>query len=164
MKALETWVSVRGLEERYEVSDLGRVRSLMGRNPQVLRATIVGKYRRVTLTLVNGKRKYVRVHALVAEAFHGPGPSKHEVRHLDGDELNNLATNLKWGTRAENNLDIVRHGRHHNTLKTHCKQGHLLDRFWGGQRRCSVRHRRATEDPASLAAPADWSNTPIPAR
>jgi hypothetical protein len=52
------------------------------------------------------------VHRLVCEAFEGLPPSPdHEVRHLDGDRLNNHATNLRWGTRQENVRDTIRHGR-----------------------------------------------------
>ena len=54
----------------------------------------------------------LRVHKAVAEAFHGPPPTpEHEVRHLDGDVLNNKASNLAWGTRLENAQDRERHGR-----------------------------------------------------
>lgn len=51
------------------------------------------------------------VHRMVAEAFHGPKPSPlHEVRHLDGDKLNNCAGNLAWGTHVENIDDRTGHG------------------------------------------------------
>jgi hypothetical protein len=63
----------------------------------------------------------------VAEAFHGPRPVGLEVRHLDGDSLNNAASNLRYGTRTENLLDAVEHGTHYNAKKTRCPQGHLYD-------------------------------------
>jgi DNA-binding MarR family transcriptional regulator len=60
---------------------------------------------------VNGKPRTHCVHVVVCEAFHGPRPSaKHQVRHLDGNHLNNEAHNLKWGTAKENGEDRVRHG------------------------------------------------------
>lgn len=62
----------------------------------------------------DGKRKKLKVHKLVCRAFHGEKPSiEHEVRHLDGDTMNNHADNLAWGTRSENAKDRVRHGRQH---------------------------------------------------
>jgi hypothetical protein len=65
------------------------------------------------------------VHVLVAAAFLGPCPDGQEVRHLDGDKLNNCLDNLIYGTRSENNLDTVRHGHHKKGLpKTHCSHGH----------------------------------------
>lgn len=70
------------------------------------------------------KTKYV--HRLVLESFTGPAPEGMECLHIDGDKTNNHLDNLRWGTRQENILDIVRHGRHHNANKTHCKHGHAF--------------------------------------
>lgn len=54
----------------------------------------------------------VCAHALIARAFHGPPPTPdHEVRHLNGDPLDNHAENLRWGTVAENAADTIRHHR-----------------------------------------------------
>ena len=61
---------------------------------------------------VGGKRKRVKVHALIALAFHGPRPSLlHETRHLDGSRNNNNPDNLMWGMRKQNADDRERHGR-----------------------------------------------------
>jgi len=58
-----------------------------------------------------GRRRYP-VHKLVAEAFLPPRPTPdHEIRHVDGNPLNNTASNLSWGTRQENADDRERHGR-----------------------------------------------------
>lgn len=46
-----------------------------------------------------------KVHCLVAAAFLGPKPSGFDVRHKNGDKLDNRAVNLEYGTRSENNLD-----------------------------------------------------------
>jgi len=71
-------------------------------------------YALVRLT-VDGQRKKYRVHQLVCGAYNGPKPSPlHEVRHLDGNRLNNEAANLAWGTRSENALDRQRHGTQFN--------------------------------------------------
>jgi hypothetical protein len=68
-------------------------------------------YLRVRLTIM-GKRRSYFVHKLVAAAFLPSKPSpQHEVRHLDGDPLNNAASNLAWGTRKDNAADRERHGR-----------------------------------------------------
>jgi hypothetical protein len=59
----------------------------------------------------NGRARTRRVHQLVCEAFHGERPSpEHEVRHLNGERTDNRASNLRWGTKAENVADMVRHG------------------------------------------------------
>lgn len=62
--------------------------------------------------IVDGRRIRRKVHQLVAEAFHGARPTlEHEVRHLNGDPLDNRADNLAWGTRSDNAKDRVSHGR-----------------------------------------------------
>ncbi len=61
--------------------------------------------------LKNGVRRTCKVHHLVLEAFVGPRPEGMECRHLNGDPFDNRPENLAWGTRSENALDKVRHGR-----------------------------------------------------
>lgn len=61
---------------------------------------------------INGKRKRLSVHTLVAIYYLQPRPSPaHEVRHLDGNKLNNHRSNLAWGTSRDNAADRERHGR-----------------------------------------------------
>lgn len=60
----------------------------------------------------DGKRVSVKVHRLVALTFLGPPPSPvHEVRHLNGNQLDNRVSNLAWGTKKDNADDRERHGR-----------------------------------------------------
>lgn len=62
--------------------------------------------------IVNGRRKHIAVHILVALHFLPPRPSpKHEIRHLDGNRNNPHADNLAWGTQQDNADDRERHGR-----------------------------------------------------
>jgi len=62
--------------------------------------------------LVDGRRKRMLVHTLVAARFLPDRPSStHEIRHLDGNKHNNHAANLAWGTRKDNADDRERHGR-----------------------------------------------------
>lgn len=39
--------------------------------------------------------------------------------------MNNSLSNLRWGTRSDNQLDSVRHGTHSNARKSHCPRGHI---------------------------------------
>lgn len=59
---------------------------------------------------VNGKNQIMRAHQLVALAFIGPRPEGQEVRHLDGNKLNNHFSNLCWGTHRENMGDAALQG------------------------------------------------------
>jgi len=110
----ELWKSVVGFEGAYEVSDLGRVRSLLrgGRVLRPGRSTSCGH-----LVVLLGRKNKRYVHALVAEAFVGPRPLGCDVLHLDGNAGNNAAVNLKYGTRSENNAHVVYHGRRKVTIK-----------------------------------------------
>ena len=107
MSAKEDWRAVPGFEDLYEVSDLGRVKSLArlkrGRgnrmNPlreRILKATPCYGYLQVGLS-EDGQVTYKKVHALVLTAFVGPRPEGMESRHLNGDRRDNHLANLCWG-------------------------------------------------------------------
>src|SRR5205809_898070 len=101
---MEKWLPVPGFDQ-YEISDLGRVRSLY-RAPRILNPAMTNGYHRLNL----GRARLVYVHQLVAQVFIGPCPDGQEVRHLDGCRTNNQASNLAYGTRADNIHDAKRHG------------------------------------------------------
>jgi hypothetical protein len=122
----ETWKPVVGYEDLYEVSDLGRVRSLdrviekQSRWPGVrvtcalqtcvLKATNDTKgYPQVTLSK-DGVVAYFRVHQLVLRHFVGEPPEHQEARHMNGVRSDNRLNNLCYGTRKENHADKNRHG------------------------------------------------------
>jgi len=121
----EAWLSVVGYEGLYSVSSLGRVYSYYLKD---LRRLKLNKNGRIQVTLsANGKARTWNVHKLVADAFLGPCPPGQEVRHKDGDETNNVATNLEYGTRGDNQRDSVRHGTHNMSSKERCPKKHLYD-------------------------------------
>lgn len=105
----EEWKPVKGYEGRYEVSNLGRVRSLKRAttNGVVLKQTIKHGYMHVCLSKEN-KPSTKRVHRLVAEAFIANPMGKPVVNHIDGDKTNNAASNLEWATNSENELHSFR--------------------------------------------------------
>lgn len=102
----ENWKDVVGYEGRYQVSSLGRVKSLRFRGhakESVLKSTPnYSGYHVVTLGV---DRKQFRVHVLVLEAFLGKRPDGHEGCHGDGDKNNNALTNLRWDTPSGNAQD-----------------------------------------------------------
>jgi hypothetical protein len=88
----------------YEVSNLGRVKSLRRGNPK-LRRLVPDKdgYLRVSLgSRGQPERGNYSVHGLVLEAFHGPCPDGCEADHRDGDRSNNKLSNLRWLSRERN--------------------------------------------------------------
>lgn len=131
---MERWKSAVGYEGIYEVSNLGRVRSMprfdaRGRRVRGrIRALAAQSSGHLYVNLHKGGRGSTeKVHRLIATAFLGPSRPGQEVRHLDGDPSNNRVDNLQWGTRSENIRDSVRHGTHIWANKTHCPRGHAYD-------------------------------------
>ena len=92
--------------EGYCVSDDGRVFGKDGR--ELRQGPNDNGYMRVWLR-VSGRYKAVSVHSLVATAFIGKRPENCQARHLDGNQRNNSASNVVWGTLAENVADRKRH-------------------------------------------------------
>lgn len=125
-KLMENWLAVKSWEGFYEVSSLGRVRSLTRTivvlNPwgemaerrysgRILAAVPTKDgYPMVSFTAPERIRDYRYVHELVATHFIGPRPPGMEVCHRDGIKLNCVETNLRWGTRSSNSLDRNEHG------------------------------------------------------
>lgn len=106
----ERWLPIRGYEGLYEVSDMGRVRSLKRNttNGKVLKACKGhGGYVKVTLSKCNARKTFM-VHRLVALAFIPIVEGKTEVNHLNGDKSDNRLENLEWATRAENEMHSFR--------------------------------------------------------
>ncbi len=69
-------------------------------------------YRTVQLAVGGGRTRKQRAHVLIARAYLGPKPSpRHEVRHLNGINIDNVPTNLAWGTAKQNSADREAHGR-----------------------------------------------------
>lgn len=132
------WRPVAGYEGHYEVSDQGNVRSIdrVVINRDGVKRTLRGKMLRpgdggtghliVSLNL-NGVASSKKVHRLVLAAFVGPCPAGLVVCHNNGDPTDNRLSNLRYDTYSENLHDRVRHGVHHNTNKTRCPRGHLLE-------------------------------------
>jgi hypothetical protein len=100
------WTGVPGYSWLW-ISAEGDVASTYRGRAQLLKGTRCGRYLAVAPT-ASGAKRYV--HALICEAFHGPRPDGHEVRHLDGDRTNNAARNLAWGTPQQNSDDKRVHG------------------------------------------------------
>lgn len=124
----ETWKALPGYEDRYEVSDLGRVWSIW--NPEfprtgvLMRPNVDAKGYHLLTIWRDGRNRKIGVHRLVMWTFVGPQPRGIEVRHLDGNPANNRLSNLRYGTSSENAADKAIHGTDHNANKTHCIAGH----------------------------------------
>ncbi len=121
----EEWRDITGYEG-YQVSDLGRVRSLDRIVPygkgssKRLKGKILKPsdyksrpYQAIPLS-VESKPKLYRVHRLVTRAFLGPCPDGYEVCHGPHGKLDNRLSNLSYGTKSQNQLDRYRDGTINN--------------------------------------------------
>ena len=100
----EIWKDVIGYEGSYQVSNLGRVKSLKCNRKKILKASVntVG-YLRVNL-YKNKKSINRTIHQLVAESFLGHIPSGYKlvVDHINNNKLDNRLDNLQITTNREN--------------------------------------------------------------
>jgi hypothetical protein len=102
----EIWKPIPEYEGYYEVSSLGRVRSL--RTKKLLKLNGV-RYVHVALQ-VDGVREDRSVHKLVLSAFAGPCPAGMLALHWDDVKKNNVLSNLYYGTAEDNCADAARNG------------------------------------------------------
>ena len=108
----EEWRDVAGFEGRYQVSNLGRVKSFMKRNAHLLHLNYDSRtgYYYVSLVMKNGEHKNMSIHSLVATAFIPNPENKPTIDHLDRNRKNNRVYNLRWATYHEQVETQKRHG------------------------------------------------------
>ena len=116
---METWKSIPGYEDLYEVSDKGNVRSLLKRT----KSTSVKLEKPLILSPCKTKDGYLfvrlfnkdsgknfRINRLVLFAFVGECPEGYYAVHLNGKSDDNRLENLKYATPTENQLHRFIHG------------------------------------------------------
>ena len=103
----EIWKDIEGYEGLYQISNLGRVKSLGNTHYKTTRILVVYKnkngYCGINLCKKGKVTKY-RIHRLVATAFI-PNPNNYpEVNHKDENKSNNRVDNLEWCTHHYNSI------------------------------------------------------------
>lgn len=114
--AEELWRDIKGYEGLYQVSTLGRVKSMdmkidfypMERKPytqirkgRILKTFNGGNRHLVVHLYKDGEDKYIAVHRLVAETFlENPMNYKH-VDFINGDKTDLKLENLKWSSLSD---------------------------------------------------------------
>lgn len=121
----EEWRPVKGYEDRYEVSNMGVVRSITRvtsygrrRKSKEIYVKTINGYR--VVSLFDGKRRNHKIHRLVADAFIPNPENKPCVDHIDTIRTNNNVNNLRWVTYKENS---------HNPLSLKAQQEAIAKRW-----------------------------------
>ena len=102
MKNKEIFVSIQGYEGIYEVSNMGRVRSLKFGKKKILKPSKDGNGYLFVKLSKNGKIKYFKVHRLVANAFVENPNNLPQINHINEVKTDNRAVNLEWCTNQYN--------------------------------------------------------------
>lgn len=108
----EIWKPINGYEGLYEVSNMGRVKSLPKTveqyygykitNERMLKQSPDRKGYMMAWLYKNKKRKTMKVYRLVANAFIPNPESKPQIDHINAINTDNRACNLRWCTGKEN--------------------------------------------------------------
>jgi len=180
---MEIWKSIEGFEGLYEVSNLGRIRSISMPHPTRRRAIVSTirkfslnggrkgtKYHSVMLTRVNPNIRISRsVHRLVAIAFVPNPENKPEVNHKDGDKTNNYYDNLEWCTRKENVQHssktglLLSNGAHFNAKLSVTKVIQIKRQLANGVKQCVIakKYNIGTSTINQISSGKQWKHVTI---
>lgn len=133
---IEEWKDIPNYEGIYQISNLGRVKSLNRVNARgyelkekILKLWISNNgYFRVALWKNSKIRNYL-VHRLVYEAFNGSIPEEYEVNHINEIKTDNRLSNLNLMTCKENINFGTRNERISKKLSKAVLQFDLQDNF-----------------------------------
>lgn len=153
---LEEWRQIPRFEGYYEVSTLGRVRSVTrtftcrdGRVKTYRGRVLKPQFRSNTgyLMVALSKDGVVEdwyIHRLVLTTFRGDPQPGEEGCHGNDIRTDNRLENLRWDTHHANVHDAISRNRmrNHNVERTHCRRGHPFDEAsfdrWDSRRSCKV--------------------------
>ena len=130
----EIWKPLKGYEGYYEISNLGKVKSIKRYKKnksklQIVEEKILSLYTNPKNGYVyvylckDGKYKNVRLHRLVAENFIDNKNNYPQINHIDGNKTNNVVSNLEWCTASYNIKDL------HKRNGTYMKDKEIIELY-----------------------------------
>lgn len=103
---IEEWKNIKGYQGKYQVSNLGRIKSLnynRQKKQKILIECKNGKGYKIVSLSKNGKWKSFLIHRLVYGAFVGIIPDGYQIDHINNNKTDNRLQNLQLLTVSENN-------------------------------------------------------------
>lgn len=103
---IEEWRDVKDYQGKYQVSNLGRIKSLnynKTKKEKILIEVENGKGYKTVLLSKNGKKIRFYVHRLVYTAFVGVITDGYQIDHINNNKTDNRLQNLQLLTSSENN-------------------------------------------------------------
>lgn len=126
---MENWIYVKGTDDKYMISDLGRIKPFKCSKTKILRLGI-DKHGYFKVCLITNKiRRHIHLHQLMAICFlnHKPCGINKVVDHIDGDKLNNKLTNLQVISNGDN---IRKQKKRTNTLSKYVGVQYVKENSW----------------------------------
>ena len=168
----EIWLPVDGLEDRYEVSNFGRVKSLPKytysrgypqlRKEKLLKPIVTGKGNGyLSVRLSDGTQsKLYKIHRLVAIAFVQNHLQLPIVNHKDRNTRNNRADNLEWCTNAYNIKYSAKPLSEKHKEKLRKPHRPMTDEEKHARQRWALQHKEFLSSIGKMGAERRWKNCP----
>lgn len=133
---MEIWKDIVAYEGMYQVSDLGRVKSLKFSKLRLLKNSFDKDGYLLVSLYKNGKQKTITTHRLVAQSFIYNKDKKPQVNHINGIKDDNRVQNLEWNTSLEN----IRH-----SYKNGLKKGFRISQKGGSNPNSKLTQKQVLE-------------------
>lgn len=107
----EIWEYIPNTNERYQISNYSRVKSLIFNKPIIIKKTLSNGRFKVLITPKKGVRKNEECGRIVAEVFLRNPYENEVIKHKDGNVLNDMLSNLEWISKKQSARSAIERGR-----------------------------------------------------